>query len=392
MNSTGDQVKGTILAVDDTPANLHLLGGILLSSGYHVQVAEDGESALKLVHSMSFDLILLDIQLPDIDGFEVCRLLKADPQTHEIPVIFISAYADTSTVLRGFDLGGVDYITKPFQVKEVLARVANHLTLVRQRKQIEALWEQDRQRYEMLDQMKNRFIQMATHDLRNPLNIILGYAVLLEDVEVSERDAEFVRQAAHELQRSTDKMRTLVTDMLDLARLEVRAQLTKTPISVTTFLERSLVGFQTLANQKQIVLKCIPPAEDITVLGDVDRIERVIDNLLSNAIKYTPPGGHVEVTALANSEQVTIQVSDTGLGIPEEEMPRLFEAFFRSASPEHLKIEGTGLGLSIVKSIVEQHGGQVSATSQFGKGSTFSFTLPLLAQDTVRSDAERLIP
>jgi len=377
MISTGDQDKETILAVDDTPANLHLLGGILLSRGYNVQVAEDGESAFKLARSMPFDLILLDIQLPDIDGFEVCRQLKADPQTREIPVIFISAYADMSNVLRGFDLGGVDYITKPFQVKEVLARVANHLTLVRQRKQIKALWEQDRQRYEVLDQMKNRFIQMATHDLRNPLNVILGYAVLLEGVEVSARDAEFVRQAAHELQRSTEKMRTLVTDMLDLARMEVRAQLAMLPISLSTFLEQSLVGFQTLADQKQIALTYTAPAEDITVLADVSRIERVIDNLLSNAIKYTPAGGRVTVTAHLDHDQAVIEVCDTGLGIPEEEMPRLFEAFFRSTSSEHQKIEGTGLGLSIVKSIVEQHGGQVSATSELGQGSTFRFTLPL---------------
>lgn len=303
--------------------------------------------------------------------------MKADPQTCEVPVIFISAYTDMSNVLRGFDLGGVDYITKPFQVKEVLARVANHLTLVRQRKQIRASWEQDRQRYEMLDQMKNKFIQMATHDLRNPLNIILGYAVLLEGVEVSDRDAEFVRQAAHELQRSTEKMRTLVTDMLDLARLEVRAQLALLPLSLSPFLEQSLVGFQTLASQKQIELRYIPPAEAVTVLVDASRIERVIDNLLSNAIKYTPDGGCVEVTAHTNHDQVMIEVSDTGLGIPEEEMPRLFEAFFRSTSPEHQKIEGTGLGLSIVKSIVEQHGGQVAATSELGMGSTFSFTLPL---------------
>lgn len=377
MNTAGDENRETILAVDDTPANLHLLAGILLSSGYEVHLAEDGESALKAARAVPPDLILLDIQLPDIDGFEVCRQLKADTQTRDAPVIFISAYTDTDNVLRGFDLGGVDYITKPFQVKEVLARVANHLMLVRQRKQIEALREQDRQRYEMLDQMKNKFIQMATHDLRNPLNIILGYAVLLESVEVSEKDAEFVQQAAHELQKSTEKMRTLVADMLDLARMEVRARLSLSPVRLTPFLEQCLASFRTLLDQKELELEFRPSQEEVTLMADVARLERMIDNLVSNAIKYTPSGGYIEVAVESFPDHVVIQVSDTGLGIPEEDMPRLFEAFFRVNTPQHQKIEGTGLGLLIVKSIAEQHGGQVSVSSALGQGSTFSVSLPL---------------
>jgi signal transduction histidine kinase len=378
MSSTGGDQKELILAVDDTPANLHLLTGILLASGYAVRMAEDGTSALEMARSLPFDLILLDIQLPDFDGFEICKQLKADPATRDVPVIFISAFSDTENILRGFDLGGVDYITKPFQVKEVLARVATHLTIVRQRKQIVALRELDRQRYEMLDEMKNRFIQMATHDLRNPLNVILGYAVMLEGAQCSEDDLAFVRESAREIQKSTAKMRGLVTDILDLASMEARSALQLAPVSLTPFLSGCLKGFFPIANQKQIELIFQPPDDEVSVLLDAPRFERVMDNLVSNAIKYTPAGGLIEVCVHPDHDQVALEVSDTGLGIPDEDLPRLFEAFFRVATPEHLEVEGTGLGLSIVKSIVEQHGGKIGVTSQLGQGSTFTVSLPLI--------------
>jgi two-component system sensor histidine kinase/response regulator len=374
-----------ILVVDDTPPNLKLLCGILTSIGYQVRSTVDGETTLRIVRDDPPDLILLDIQLPDIDGYEVCQQLKEDEKTRDIPIIFISAMSDTDEIVKGFTVGGVDYITKPIKIKEVLARVANHLTLLRQRKQIEAMREQERQHFESLARMKNEFISMATHDLKNPLNIILGYSVLLSENNAITQDA-FLQQAITLIQQNVHKMRSLVTDMLDLAQIETGVDLSVKPVSLTAFLRECLESFNLSAEQKQITLTFSPSEEDVTFPLDADRMARVIDNLISNAIKYTPEGGLVDLAVQVNTDNVIIQVSDTGLGIPEEDIPHLFKTFYRVSDPQHRAIGGTGLGLSIVKAVVEQHGGQVSVESAPGKGSTFSIQLPLMRDDVKKLD------
>ena len=176
MNSkNGDKGdKGDILVVDDTAANLKLLSNILTQNGYRVRAARSGEMALSSVDSSPPELILLDIKMPEIDGYEVCQRLKANEQTENIPVIFISALNDIEDIIRAFDAGGVDYIMKPFKFKEVLARVDSQLTLARQRQHIETLREKDRQYFESLTKMKSQFVDAATHDLKNPLQLIMG--------------------------------------------------------------------------------------------------------------------------------------------------------------------------------------------------------------------------
>lgn len=365
-----------ILMVDDTPGNLHALTDLLAAFGYKVLQARDGPTALDLLKNSLPDLILLDIFMPGMDGYEVCKRIKADPRTRDIPVMFISALSETDYIVKGFEVGGVDYITKPFQFREVAARVANQLTLVEQRQQIEALRAQDRQYFESLNRMKNQFIQMATHDLRNPLNVILGYASVLDRLNVAEDDRPLCHQVVENIRRSVEKMRTLVTDLLDLAQFETRAYLTMTRAPLGDFLERCLGGLHVIAIQKGIQLSYTPPPADVAVNIDEAYMARVIDNLVSNAIKYTPAGGRVGVKVVADAAHVTVEVSDTGLGIPEEDLPRIFEAFYRVRSSEHELAEGSGLGLSIVKTIVEQHGGWVQVKSEPGKGSTFQVVLP----------------
>lgn len=376
-----DHAGGRILIVDDTPANLKLLHGILSVSGYTVYSAEDGQQALDGAVAYQPDLILLDIQMPDIDGYDVCLKLKENPQTHDIPVIFISALSDTDEIVRGFNVGGVDYVTKPFRLKEVLARVANQLIMVQQRKQIEALRQQDRQYFESLDNMKNQFIRMATHDLRNPLNIIIGYSALLEEIRsASPDDQELLEQAVQNIQDSVQRMRSLVTDMLDMAQLEIKATLQLRSVALATFLEKALKGFKVVASQKKIALIYSPPPPDVFISVDIERIVRVVDNLVSNAIKYTDPGGRVEVSAYAEGDDVTIQVSDTGFGIPEEDIPHIFDTFYRVDRERHQAVEGTGLGLAVVKTLVEQHNGQIYVESELDKGSTFRVVLRRLTE------------
>ncbi len=379
MAEAGLDLKQTkILLVDDLPSNLQTLSDVLNAYGYTNVQARDGQTALNLVQTDPPDLILLDIYMPGMDGYEVCRRLKADERTKHIPVVFISALSDIESVVKGFEAGGADYIVKPFQFREVLARVVSQLTLVQQRRQIEALRAQDRQHFESLHRMKDQFIRMATHDLRNPLNVILGYATMIERLNTSDRDLPLRDQAVENIRESVEKMRSLVSDLLDFAQFETGTYLTLVPVPLSHLLDKCLNSLHVVAIQKNIELVYTAPPEEVMINMDESYMARVIDNLGSNAIKYTPSGGRVEVRIELKDQQAYIQVTDTGLGIPEEDLPHIFDPFYRVRQAGHAQVEGSGLGLSIVKTVVEQHHGQVTVESAPGKGSTFRVTLPVV--------------
>ncbi|GAB4517619.1 MAG: response regulator [Anaerolineae bacterium] len=371
----------SILVVDDTPANLSLLVNLLTKRDYKVRAAKDGFSALRSAFNNPPDLVLLDISMPDMDGYEVCEKLKADARTQDIPVIFISAMDDTDKIIRAFEVGGVDYVTKPFQFREVLARVESHLTLVhqrreliRQREEIESLREQDAAQFEAINKMREQFIYAATHDLKNPLALITGYVSLLQsDDRVTGQ--EDLYQYVQGIRSGSKKMLRLIQDLLDLIQIESSNMLALEPIEINSFVGSIVEEFATMAEQGHLRL-AFYPAQPLDLYIDAHRMEQVITNLVSNAIKYTPAGGHVEVRVEAVGNQAVIQVIDDGLGIPEAAQKRIFDPFYRVSEPSHRAIEGSGLGLSIVRSIVEQHEGQITLQSQPGKGSAFSVLLP----------------
>lgn len=370
------EFQADVLVVDDNQANLRLLTDVLASRDYQVYEALNGPEALRIAQSSRPDLVLLDISMPGMDGFQVCERLKADARTRDIPVIFISALSDTDDVVRGFEVGGVDYITKPFKFREVLARIANQLTLVRQRQEIEALRRQDRQTFESLSHMKNEFIRMATHDLRNPLNVILGYASMLERLAVTEEHRALMDEALQAINGNVAKMRKLVTDMLDLAQVETSWQFKPASVSLGSLLEKVAGNYHLIAEQKGVTLTVTPPAGDSTIVADANAIIRAVDNLVVNALKYTPAGGRIAVRAKLRDQHAIIQIGDSGIGIPPEDVSRVFDAFYRVKQASNPDIEGTGLGLSIVKAVVERHGGHIDVRSKVGVGSVFSIVLP----------------
>lgn len=371
-----DTANTRIIVVDDSDSNVMILKSLLARRGFQVEAAFSGESALEMIHENPPDLVLLDIQMPNMDGYEVCRRLKAEAQTCDIPIIFISALDNTENIVHAFEAGGSDYVTKPFRFMEVVARVENHLMLVHQRRQLEARREQDHQRFEAINKMKTHFIGTATHDLKNPLLVILGYVALMEK-QASISENKIAISSLQGIRSSVDKMTTLVTDMLDLVQMESGVELHKKPVSLATFLRSCLQGFDVLADQSQIQLLFSQPLENLTVDIDEKRLKRVFDNLISNAIKYTPGGGTIEVKAFAQNGHSVIQVIDTGYGIPSDAVPHLFETFYRVKSEQHMQVDGTGLGLAIVKAIVEQHRGTIEVESEMGKGSSFTIRLPL---------------
>lgn len=368
--------KGYVLAVDDTVHNVELLADMLKANGYEVGTQTDSRAVLAAVQQHRPDLILLDIMMPHLDGFALCRRLKADPDTATIPVIFISALHDTSNIMKGFEAGAADYITKPFKLQEVLARVASQITLSQQYAELQAQHQQRVHYFETLAKMRQQFIHGATHDLKNPLHIVLGYAGLLEGMSGPEFEANGAELVAGII-AGAQKMQLLIDEMLDLAQLETgRTVLELSEVSVEMVVQHVVDSYQTMAAQKGQTLTAATDGVDAKLFMDINRLVRALENLVSNAIKYTPAGGAIEIGATLGPDEVVIYVQDNGLGIPEAQMANLFEPFFRVNTTAHRSQDGTGLGLSIVKTIIEQHGGQITVTSVEGQGSIFRLHIP----------------
>ncbi len=367
----------SVLVVDDNEMNVDLLVNMLERYQYTIYSAMDGATALDLVAEKLPEVVLLDISMPIMDGYEVCRRIKANEVTRDIPVIFISALDDMSNVLEGFEVGGVDYITKPFKYREVIARIQTQVTLLRQKREIEELRERERKQYERMDALRRQFIGSATHDLKNPLFVISGYADMIEMVSKAANNTQ-VLGFVESIRRGVDKMSNLVYDILGLLQLETESTIDRQGVAFNQFVEQAVMDMKVRAEEKFITLTYHPPIEDIAILVDTKRIARVLDNLISNAIKYTSEHGHIDVVSKVGHDTVVIEVIDNGLGIPDDVQATIFEPFQRVNTEEHMTQEGTGLGLSIVKTLVEQHGGTISVESEIGQGSCFIVTLPIV--------------
>lgn len=382
----------TILIVDDEPNNLKVLYNLLTEHDYEVRAARDGQTAITAAQDDTPDLILLDIKMPQMDGYEVCRRLKADPNTAAVPVIFISALNQVTDIVEAFQVGGVDYITKPFQFEEVLARVHTHLTLMHQgqhlalqKEQIEAMRRKDRERFKKVAQMRENFVRAAAHDLKNPLGIVMGYADMMLRMDTVRSDPR-LRRIAEEIGHSSDNMLDLVTDMLEIMHLQSLQRLTLEDVEWGAFLEEELHKHQLHAHERDIEIELVKPQAVLYQALDKQHMQRALDNLVSNAIKYSPNNTTVTVQVTRDDEAVALEVRDEGYGIAQEMIHQLFDPFFR-APLAGKRIEGTGLGLAIVKEIVEQHGGHISVESQLGHGSTFRVHLPTSVRYTPAHEA-----
>jgi signal transduction histidine kinase len=358
-----------IMVVDDTPANLKLLEGMLQAKGYLVLAFPRGQMALAAAVKSPPDLILLDINMPEMNGFEVCERLKADAALKDIPVIFISALTETEDKVKAFAAGGVDYVSKPFQFEEVNARVETHLRLRRQQLELKAL-----------NEMKDHILGVATHDLRSPLGCITGFTeLLLNELKPSltEKQAEFFDI----IFTSSKFMHGLINDLLDVSTIESgHLSLRRQPFDITALIMKSVEINRVFATKKNMPIAISCPEELPEVYADIDRTEQVLNNLLTNAMKYAQPGTDISVRLRQENNEVIISVADQGPGIPEKEQHKLFQAFGKtSVKPVSEEESSTGLGLLIVKKIVEAHGGRIWFISDPGKGTEFFFSLPVMS-------------
>jgi len=371
MNDGADRTdRGNILVVDDTPANLRLLSGMLKNEGYKVRPVPNGKLALQAAESNPPDLILLDINMPEMDGYDVCQHLKQDENLREIPVIFISALTETMDKVKAFTVGGVDYVTKPFQFEEVQARVETHLKLRRQSLELQEKYEQLRQ----LEELRDNLVHMIVHDMRSPLTVVSGYLELLmmqAAEKLDEKDLEFLSYCTE----STENLVEMVSSLLDVSKMESgEMQLNPEEVDLGLVAGEVLQKLDALKGGKELSLEA--PDDPVTLVCDSDLIRRTVQNLVGNSLKFTPEGGSVKVKLEPTDGKVRVSVIDTGPGIPPEYRDRIFEKFGQVEMREHKQKHSTGLGLTFCKLAVETHGGQIGVDSEVGEGSTFWFELP----------------
>lgn len=357
---------GNILIIDDTPANLDVLTKFLTDRGHKVRPAINGEIGLKAASKAPPDVILLDIQMPGLNGFEVCQRLKADPATAAVPVIFISALDALDDKVRAFNVGGVDYITKPFQVTEVLARVESQLRIQWQRRRIEAL-----------SAFKDDLIGIVSHDLKNPLGVILTSVEMLH-IDAAEGRPPNPKMLGF-IQKAGWSMLSLIHDLLDTARNEERIPLHLAFVSLQEVIEEQMAAFPLAVRTKPIALEKDFAPDHIMVQLDSRRFAQVIGNLITNAIKYSAENTTITVRVYRDNQLALVEVADQGYGIPAADLPHIFEKFYRVNTAQHMAEPGTGLGLPIARMLVEQHGGTLTATSEENVGSVFTIALPIAA-------------
>lgn len=366
-----------IMVVDDTPANLVVLMELLKNAGYKVRPITKGKLALQAAKNSVPDLILLDINMPEMNGYEICYQFKSDPQLAEIPVIFISALDETQDKVMAFERGGVDYITKPFQFQEVLARVQTHLKLNGLQQEMnhknEQLSEQVKE-LQRLESLRDSLVHMIVHDLRSPLAGIVGYLSLIElfEAQCPEQVQGFIQKST----QNTTMLMDMINNLLDLHRFESG----EVPLHLESVEMQTLIdeGIDALgAGVESVRLEKDYPETLVSLEADPQLIRRVVTNLVGNAIKFNPPNAPIRVALCCDDKQVHFSVTDHGAGIPEAYQKTIFDKFVQVEAHANKKHFSSGLGLSFCQLAVQAHQGEISVQSTPGEGSCFTVSLPL---------------
>ncbi|MFB2836267.1 response regulator [Floridanema evergladense] len=387
-------VPPDILIVDDIPDNIRLLSSMLVEHGYRVRKVVNGERALKAIALQLPDLILLDIRMPDLDGYQVCARLKASDITKKIPIIFISAADDVFDKVKGFEVGGADYITKPFESIEVVARVEQQLAIRRCQQKLFAKNQQlATQNIQLQQEIKQRqqterrlkvFVHAVSHDLRNP---VTGISLLLQSyLNNTTADVVLDKQIVETMLDSCTRQLQLIDSLVETQLLETsRYPLNLQPISLYALTSRILKNWEPMLTKSEVVVLHRIATDLPLINADAEQLWRVFENLIGNAVKYNSSGFMLTLDALvdASEKMLRVIVADNGVGIPNTECASLFDLYVRGTNS--VRRPGTGLGLYICRQIVEAHGGQIGVVGDLGQGASFWFTLPLVTSASAQS-------
>ncbi len=368
--------KPYILAVDDEQLNIELLRFILERNDFKFKGTSDDEYFFDLLEAEHPDLILLDVIMPRIDGFELCEKLKTYSQYKDIPVIFLTGKVNVKDKVRGFEVGGVDYVTKPFNEQELIARIQTHVELTRAKKQIEKQAENLRQS----NVLKDRMFSIIGHDLRSPLSAAkLKMDFIMRGI-IDPKADNFLDGTVYGLLKTMDEALNLLQNLLGWAKSESdQIQIIPEELDIHDLVEQTFRLLKLGSEHKKIQLHNNVPKE-VTAHADMNTIKTVLRNLLSNAIKFTPVEGTIQVNAVLNDKQLVIEVEDNGQGIPKEDIGKILNPNEHFSKLGTEKEPGTGLGLVLCQNFVNKNGGSLNIRSEVGKGSVFYFDLPIYAE------------
>ncbi len=371
-----------ILIVDDTEANIRLLSHVLRDAGFSPIVAFNGSDAVELIKSRRPDLVLLDIMMPDMTGYEVCKIINKDEELRSTPIIFLSALSETSDKVEGFEVGGVDYITKPYQKDEVLARIKTHLSLNKLQKErderIEILRNREIELRE-LNAKKDQLVRIVSHDIKNPLTGIVGLANLIkENPGLPESE---VNNMLDVMEKSGKKLMDMVGKVLDDESNSNHSESVKLTEGYLKDLSEKVISInKPKAILKDISLELIEDIQNPKVNLDHTKIEIALNNLVSNALKFTLKNGLVQLIVASDENMISFKVKDNGIGISEKIQPLLFTPENTGKGVSSIGTDGeigTGLGLDVVEKYVNMHDGKVWVESEEKVGTTFFIEIPL---------------
>lgn len=362
-----------ILVVEDHEPLLHAIRKVLERAGYLVLTATDGQKGLEIMERVRPDLIVADIMMPNMDGYEFYQAVRARPDGLTIPFIFLTARSDREDILRGKGLGAEDYLTKPFDPEELLVIVRSRL---RRAEEVQLATASE------FNRLKQQIVTILSHELRTPLTYITGYTELALE-ELPSLAPEDLQQFLEGIRRGSERLNRLVQDLLTLIRLDTGQAATEFRLLVrphenfAEVIQQTVSRYESLAAQHGILLEVrVPPELPPVPLCEpffVDALGRLVDN----AIKFSRgKGNQVVVEAGVSGEWVEVSVADNGVGIPPGEIPHLFERF-RQIDRDRMEQQGVGLGLAIARELIRLHGGEITVESVYGVGSRFTIRLPL---------------
>jgi two-component system, sensor histidine kinase and response regulator len=378
MSSTPPQFLGDILVVDDALANLQLLFGMLRERGYRVRPVPSGKLALQAAKAQPPDLVLLDVNMPGMNGYEVCRLMKAEESLRAIPVIFLSALSEPFDKVQAFSAGGVDYVIKPFHLDEVAVRVETHLALRRAHGKLEAKNHElalANERLRALEEARNILANAIVHDLKSPLAALIGNAEYLLQHGKVEGEAHEVLE---EMLASSHGVHRIVLNLLDVARMEeVELVPRRRTVRLGELVDRARVTAQLTTRMTGHTL-AVDVDADHEVSVDPDLVTRVIENLLDNSLKYAPRRTSIRIVARATEGQgCSLRIEDQGSGVPVAQRERIFERYVRLDGDLDANARASrGLGLAFCRLAVEAHGGRIWVEDGVPTGAVFAVTLP----------------